>query len=406
MKNVLLLIPTETYRAQAFVDAAMKLDVSITIASQRQQAMAKSMGDRTLVVAMDNPPIALNQIKKFHQRKQIDAIVSVDDLGLSTAALASKALGLKHISTNSVQLTQNKLEMRLTLENSSVLQPEFQSITADKHSFQSIAQEKFPLVVKPIGLSGSIGVIRVNDHNELSQAVKKVSEIQVQHGCNPSTPLLVETYIEGREYAAEAIVISGKLEILTIFQKPHPLTGPYFSETIYVSPPDLEPRVLAKLEKSLDSARELLGITTGPIHAEFRVTPHEDVFLIELAARSIGGMCSKAVPLANGQNLEYLILCEALEIRIEEVTTEKQASGVYMIPAPKSGKVKDIKGVDVAKTLRWITSVDMTTTLGTELKTIPYDAKYVGFIFAKAPSTKIVISALELAFQEIELEFE
>lgn len=405
VKKVLLLIPTETYRAQRFIEGSEHLGIELTIASPKRQAMADSMGDRAFVVAIDNPATALEQIKRANDRVQFDAIVSIDDLGLKAAALASEQLGLKHISTTSATLSQDKIAMRKRLAKFNVLQPNFNTIDKNQDfAIQLASLESYPIVVKPATLSGSIGVIRAETQAEALSAVEAVYEIQTSHGCDKSAPLLIEQYIPGTEFAVEAIVISGKMTVLSVFEKPEPLVGPYFTETIYLTPPALPQSTIAKAIDSLDKARSAIGITTGPIHAEFRVTEANEVYFIELAARSIGGMCSKAVPLGGSTTLEELILAEALNIGISAPVIENQSSGVYMIPVPSKGKLTALIGLEQAKKVRWITEIDMTTTINSTVVPVPFDSKYLGFIFAKGPSNKVVLNALKEAFHMLKFE--
>ncbi len=405
MKNVLLLVPTETYRAQAFISAASHLGVSLTIASQEPFPMAHRMGDRAIVVSLDHPQEGLSQIKLANETSHFDAIVSIDDAGLKTAALASQELGLKHISTSTTDLAQNKIAMRQRLMECNVAQPIFQTYREGERLEEKLSTiGRFPLVIKPATLSGSIGVIRANSAQEVREAVPIVRAIQASHGCASEYPLLIEEYIHGTEYAVEAIVIGGELRILTIFDKPQPLHGPFFAETIYVTPTSLTKETADRLFEVLDSTRTALEIKTGPIHAEFRITGSGEIYFVELAARSIGGTCSKAVPLSGGTSIEEVILAEALGLHAPDLSFENQASGVYMIPVPRKGRLKEINGIDRAKAVRWVTGVDMTYSADTDVLPIPYDAKYLGFVFAKAPSARAVVRSLEEAVNRLEIE--
>lgn len=405
MKNVLLLVPTETYRAQAFISGATHLGVSLTIASQEPLPMSHRMGDRAIVVSLDHPQTSLSQIELANETKHFDAIVSIDDAGLKTAALASQELGLKHISTLTTDLAQNKIAMRQRLSDSRVAQPIFQTYREGERLEEKLsAIGKFPVVIKPATLSGSIGVMRANSAQEVREAVPIVRAIQASHGCASEFPLLIEEYIDGTEYAVEAIVIGGELRILTIFDKPQPLLGPFFAETIYVTPTSLPKDAADQLFEVLNRARTALEIATGPIHAEFRITDTGEIYFVELAARSIGGTCSKAVPLSGGTSIEELILAEALGIDAPDLSFENQASGVYMVPVPRKGRLKEIRGIDRARAVKWVTGVDMTYTADTDVLPIPYDAKYLGFIFAKAPTARTVVRSLEEAVRRLEME--
>ncbi|NNN19245.1 MAG: ATP-grasp domain-containing protein [Acidimicrobiaceae bacterium] len=405
MKNVLLLIPTETYRAQAFIDASRHLEISLTIASQDKLPMAHRMGNKAVIVSLEDPETAVKQIEFAARTSHFDAIVSIDDNGLKTAALASQRLGLKHISSATTDLSQNKISMRTRLAAANINQPKYQTFHDEENLKTKLSSiGKFPVVLKPATLSGSLGVIRANTYEEVRSGIPIVRSIQSAHGCDSKHPILIEEYIDGREYAVEAIVIDSNLHVLSIFDKPQPLAGPFFAETIYVTPTSLPRQLVGKLYRVLDRARTALGIETGPIHAEFRITGANEIYFIELAARSIGGSCSKAVPLAGGTTIEVLILAEALGITVPDLVFENQASGVYMIPVPRKGRLRQIKGIDNARSVKWITGIDMTYTANAEVAPIPYDAKYLGFIFSKAPTARIAVRALEEAHQKLEMD--
>ena len=398
MKNVLLLIPTESYRAQDFITGAKSLGINLIIGSQKAQAMHRQMNQRTLIVNMENPERGSEQIQNAATSTKIDAIVSVDDRGLKTAALASEKLGLSHVSLASASLTQNKISMRKALAAAGITQPAMVTYQPGESLEQKIYEiAGFPVVSKPATLSGSIGVIRANSPIELSDAVEMTREIQRYHGCSDELPIIIEKYVPGSEYAVDALITDDSLKPLALFEKPIPLEGPYFAESIYVTPSQLDPETKQRVIDAVDRARRGLAINTGPIHGEIRITDQGEIYLIELAARSIGGRCSRAIPFRGGTNFEELILAEALQIKIPDYSLENQASGVLMIPVPKAGTLRSVSGLDEAKKVPWIVEIDISATIGSDLMPIPYDNKYLGFIFAKAPSFKSAITALERA---------
>ncbi len=405
MKNVLILVPTETYRAQAFIDAATRLGVSLSIGSQEPLPMAHRMGKKALVVSIEDPETAVKQIELAQDTGHFDAVVSIDDTGLKSAALASQRLGLKHISTSTTELAQNKISMRERLAKTDVNQPKFQTFrVGDNLKEKLLSLGKFPVVLKPATLSGSVGVIRADSEDAVFAGMPLVRAIQSNHGCSPEAPILIEEYIDGREYAVEAIVVAGRLQLLSVFDKPQPLHGPFFAETIYVTPTSLKHDIFEKLLATLDKARIALGIETGPIHAEFRINDSQEIFFVEMAARSIGGTCSKAVPLSGNTSIEEIIMAEALGLEVPNLVFENQASGVYMIPVPRKGRLRAIHGIDEARSVRWVTGIDMTYTANTDVAPIPYDSKYLGFIFSKAPTARIVVNALDEAVQKLEMD--
>lgn len=405
MKNVLLLIPTQTYRAQDFIRGAQALGVNLIVASQKQQAMHRQMKQRTMVVNMDSPEIGASQIIEAAKQTSIDAIVSVDDKGLKTAALACQELGLRHISLESAGFVQDKISMRQKLRTVEITQPLMTTYLPGENLSEKVSEiGGFPVVSKPATLSGSIGVIRANSHLELAAAVESTLAIQINHGCSPQSPIIIEQYLPGAEYAVDAIISNDSLKLLAFFEKPTPLVGPFFAESIYITPAQLDHRTQHTALEMIDRARRGLEIKTGPIHAEIRIDDLGRIYLIEIAGRSIGGRCSRAIPFKGDVNLEELILAEALEIELPHYSLENQASGVFMMPVPKAGNLKSIAGLDAARKVPWIVSIDIAATIGADVLPIPYDCQYLGFIFAKAPSAKVAQNALEQAHKLIELE--
>lgn len=354
---------------------------------------------------MDNPERGAAQIIEAAKKTSIDAIVSVDDKGLQTAALACQQLGLRHISLETARLVQDKISMRQKLRSVEINQPLMTTYLPGDNLSEKVSEiGGFPVISKPATLSGSIGVIRADSDRELTEAVKATLQIQINHGCNPDSPVIIEQYLPGAEYAVDAIVSGDSLKLLAFFEKPTPLVGPYFAESIYVTPPQLENKTQQAALEAVDRARRGLEIKTGPIHAEIRIDDFGKISLIEIAGRSIGGRCSRAIPFKGDLNLEQLILAEALQIELPEYSLENQASGVFMIPVPKAGILKSITGLEEAKRVPWIIDIDISATIGADLRPIPYDCQYLGFIFAKAPSARVAQTALEQAHKLIELE--
>jgi biotin carboxylase len=393
MARVLLLLPTATYRAPDFLAAAQRLGVEVVVGSEHRQALARSMGDRAVVVPLRDVDAAVDVIAALHARSPLDAVVAVDDQGLGVAAASSQRLGLRQNSVASVAATRDKAVMRELLAASSVRQPDF-SVLHPGDDVVTIADALgYPCVLKPVSRSASQGVIRVDNAAQAANAVARIRTMLDDESQN----LLVESYVPGEEVAVEGLLTAGQLEVLAVFDKPDPLEGPYFEETIYVTPSRHAPSTLEKIRVVSGEAAAALGLSEGPVHVELRIGPDGDVTLLELAARSIGGLCSRALSFGAGVSLEEVILRHALGLGMDELSRELQASGVMMLPIRAAGVLKEVEGRDRALAVQGIVGLDITIAPGRELVALPEGDRYLGFIFARGPDPAAVEASLRRA---------
>ena len=267
MSRILLLLPTGTYRAPDFMAAARRLGVEVVVGSERRQALARSMGDRALVVPFDNTGAAVQAVVDLHQRAPLDAVVAVDDRGAVIAALAAERLGLPHNPPDAVAATRDKAVMRRRVAASAVAQPDFRVVDPPHEVIGAAREVGYPCVLKPVSRSASQGVIRVDDDDQARAAAERIRGLLGQ--C--PEPLLVERFVDGAEVAVEGLLRDGRLEVLAVFDKPDPLTGPFFEETIYVTPSQQPPCALAAIAAGVSDAASALGLREGPVHAEVRV---------------------------------------------------------------------------------------------------------------------------------------
>ncbi|MGO9883664.1 MAG: ATP-grasp domain-containing protein [Solirubrobacteraceae bacterium] len=327
MARLLLILPSATYRAPDFLMAARELGVAVTVASERPAAMSAAMGERALTLRLSDPAVAAEQIADRARETPFAAVVGVDDQGVMAAALGAERLGLPHNPPAAVARTRDKAAMRRALADAGVPQPRFALLPFGVDVAAVAREVGLPCVVKPLGLSGSRGVIRADDAEQARLTAERVRGILGAAGEPPGAPLLLESYLHGAEVALEGLLRGGRLEVLAVFDKPDPLEGPYFEETLYVTPSRLPPGVLAEVEAVTARAARALGLGEGPIHAEVRVHG-ERVSVLELAARSIGGLCSRALRFGAGVSLEQVILRHALGLELENLARESTASGV------------------------------------------------------------------------------
>jgi len=391
-----LILPSATYRAPDFLAAARELGVAVTVASERRAAMSAVMGERALTLRLSEPALAAEQIVERARQTPFAAIVGVDDQGVMAAALGAERLGLPHNPPGAVARTRDKAAMRRALAQAGVPQPRFAQLPPGADVAAVVSEVGLPCVVKPVGLSGSRGVIRANDAEQARLTVERVRSILASAQEPQEAPLLVESYLPGAEVALEGLLRGGRLEVLAVFDKPDPLEGPYFEETLYVTPSRLPMTVQAEVEAVTARAARALGLREGPIHAELRVDG-ERVSVLELAARSIGGLCSRALRFGAGVSLEQVILRHALGLGLEDLAREATASGVMMIPIPGAGVLAEVEGQQQARAVEGIGGLEITIARGRPVVPLPEGDRYLGFMFARGASPDAVERSLRAA---------
>lgn len=402
MSRVLFLLPSGTYKAPDFIDAARRLGVEVVVASETEQTLADAMGDRALVVDLSDPARSAGAITALDGRRPLDAVIAVDDQGLLIAARAARELGLPANDPEAVARTRNKAAMRAALAGAEVFQPAFRVVGRDADVVAAAEELGWPVVIKPVSLSASRGVIRADSPAEAGAAGVRIRAILDEDG-RDDEPLLVERYVSGQEAAVEGLLRGGQLEILAVFDKPDPLVGPYFEETIYVTPSRLPAQVQAEIARSVADAAAALGLAEGPVHAELRIDPGGQPWIIELAARTIGGLCARTLRFAAGVTLEELVLRHALGLPIDP-RRERPAAGVMMLPIPRAGRLVAVHGQDEALAVDHITALEISIPPGGKVQPLPEGARYLGFLFARASTPAEVEEALRAAHAHLDIE--
>jgi phosphoribosylaminoimidazole carboxylase (NCAIR synthetase) len=416
--RVVLLVPSSTYRAADFLEAARRQGVEVVVASEEAHLLSELVGGgRGLAVDLDDPDRAAAAIVAHDATWPIDAVVAVDDQGTVVAAEAARRLGLRHNPPEAVAAARDKLLMRRRLEAAEVPQPAYTALAAGTGDADAVALAEaigFPLVVKPTSLSGSQGVLRVDDPASLPAVVARVRRIADEAGVPAEAPLLLERFVPGPEVAVEGLLHHGELAVLAVFDKPDPLEGPAFEETIYVTPSRLPAADQQAAVSAVAGATDALGLIQGPVHGEVRVADGRAA-LIEVAARTIGGLCARALSfddgaLGEGRSLEDLVLAQALgtDLGTHSGTTTtpptpKTASGVLMIPIPRAGTLLSVEGRAQAGALAGITGVEITVAPGRPLAPPPEGNRYLGFVFATGPDPATVEFALRAAQEVLEV---
>jgi biotin carboxylase len=407
--RLLLLLPTTTYRTEAFVAAATRLGVELVCASERPSTLEHLAPDSLITLDFTDPQASAEKIAHFAARRPIGAVVPVDDLTTVVAAAISQRLGLKANSLPAVAIARDKHAMRRCLAAAGVPVPRFRLVPLSDDPAARAVEIEYPCVLKPLALSASRGVIRANDPREFVAAFRRIAAIletvEAPLPDEARRALLVEEFIPGREVALEGLLVGGTLHVLALFDKPDPLDGPFFEETIYVTPSRLPESTQARVAAVTRDACSALGLTEGPIHAELRLN-ERGPFLLEVAARSIGGLCSRTLTFGTGLSLEELILCHALGRPLESLERERRAAGVMMIPIPRAGRLASVHGADEATAVEGIEEVAITMHPGQDVVPLPEGWQYLGFIFARSETPAAVEHALRRAHARLHFTIE
>lgn len=405
MPRLLLLLPTTTYRTAAFVDAARQLGVELTVASEQASTLEAANPAGLLTLDFRYPERAADFVRAFTGQHPIDAVVGVDDDTAVVAAAVAERLGLKGNHLEAAQAARDKHLQRQLLAEAGVPVPRFELHMLAEPAGEVAGSIRYPSVLKPLRLSASRGVMRVDDAKGLLAAHARLAAILAEPeaaACGePARQFLVEEFIPGDEVALEGLVVNGRLHVLALFDKPDPLDGPFFEETIYVTPSRAPAARQAAIVECAERAVRALGIHEGPVHAELRYNDRGP-WLIELAARPIGGRCSAILRFGDtGVSLEEVILRHALGMPLPALVRERQAAGVMMIPIPGAGTLQEVRGVAEAKAVPLIEDVQITAHPGERLVPFPEGSRYPGFIFARGETPAAVESALRAAHEKL-----
>jgi biotin carboxylase len=403
MKRVLLLLPTTGYRNNDFVAAARKLGVEIVAAANYCHRLAPSWGlPPIMALHFDQPEQAADSVLREIDGT-LDGVLAVDDSGVELAALLSERLGLPGNPAHAVRRVRDKLAFRRLLQQREFLCPEFHHLPTGEDPRKLVPDLKFPVVVKARRLSGSRGVIRADDSEALLRAVNRVRAIQSRADRDArELGLIIEDFIPGREYALEGTLERGELTTLALFDKPDPLDGPYFEETLYVTPSRLPGALQERIHHEVARVCGVAGLATGPVHAEVRVNEH-GIWLLEIAARSIGGLCARVLTHSLGMSLEELILRQVVALPLA-LAGEGGAAGVMMIPIPQRGIYHGLEGLAAAQSVPGVTGVTITAEPGQIVAPPPDGASYLGFIFARALIPADAETALRIARRSLNFD--
>ncbi len=401
-KRILLLMSPATYRAGAFLSAAKKLNIEVIVGIDLPEQLSEYWH---VPLGLDflNPDASVRTIVEFAQKNPIHAIISVDDSAVEIAARAGAALGLAHNSPRAAEAARDKLLMRTQMAKGGAPCPVFRPFSLSADPAWIATQVTYPCVLKPLRLSGSRGVIRADNVSEFITAFNRLKRLLLSEGYSEQDSFLVEDFIPGFEVALEGILTHGQLKVLTLFDKPDPLDGPFFEETIYVTPSRLSAKIQQDIAHCVAVAAASLDLHEGPVHAELRVN-EQGPWMLEIAGRSIGGLCSTILEFGSGICLEELILRNAIGQEITSIEREQHAAAVMMIPIASAGMLKAVHGVEEAERVPLITGVEITAKLNHPLVPLPEGASYLGFIFARGDTPSEVEEAIRRAHRLLKFD--
>lgn len=438
-KRLLLLMPTTTYRAEPFLDAARRMGLEVVVGSDFCHVLADEW-DVPLSLRLRYVSQAVEEIVAYARNHTLDAIVPVDDYTTEIAARACKSLDLPHNTPEAAIAARNKYRMREMLSAAGEWCPYFARFDLSVPVEEIALEQPYPCVLKPVLLSGSRGVIRADSPAGFIEAFRRIGRILAGAADRPPSldpdarRVMVESYIPGMEVALEGLLRGGRLHVLALFDKPDPLEGPYFEETIYVTPSRLPAKTQQAVADAVQRASTAVGLSEGPVHAELRIH-HGDARIIEIAGRSIGGLCSRVLEFGLGISLEELILRHALgeDAGPDDSAPgqdagpvdsapgqdagpsgsgtkgfglpegEFRAAGVMMLPVPEGGLFQGFDGVDAAKQVPGVEDVVITAKEGDVLTPLPEGASYPGFIFAKGDNPDRVTRILRRAHERLRM---
>jgi hypothetical protein len=433
MKRILLVAATTGYQTRMFADAARRLEFDLVLATDRCHVLEDPWGDQAVPVRFDDPYSAVEAIG---QAGPFDGILAVADRPAFVAAIVAEKLGLPYNSPAAVEAARNKFLARQRFQAAGLPVPEFFRVPLDANAIEAAASAPYPCVLKPLGLSASRGVIRADNPAEFIEAFRRIEKLLTrpeieQMRDDQNRYIQIESFIPGREYAVEGVLTAGRFKVLAVFEKPDPLDGPFFEETIYLTPP----RTLTPTA-AVESAIRALGLTHGPIHAELR-----GGHVLEVAARPIGGLCAKSLRFDVGRTsrsaagppaglferdevfespardrpggrsrtgrsapLEEVLLRHAAGEDVSRFEREALASGVMMIPIERDGLYEGVEGVDSALETRGVEEIEITAKVGQTMERLPEGSSYLGFIFARGETPEAVEQSLRGAHAQLHFQ--
>jgi biotin carboxylase len=402
-KRILILAATTGYQTREFAQAARRMGAEPVLATDQCHRLDDPWGDGAITVRFHN---ASRYAGLLEANGPFDGVVALGDRPAFLAAVAAGRLGIPFHPPAAVEACGSKYLARERFRAAGLNVPAYFRVPLTADPKEAARRASFPCVLKPLGLSASRGVIRADDKARFAAAFERIGRLLASLEIRTRREeqdrfIQVEEFIPGREFALEGLVTGGALRTLALFDKPDPLDGPFFEETLYVTPSRQTPAVQEQIVATVARAVAALGLTHGPVHAELRCNDR-GVWMLEAAARPIGGLCARVLRFSGGVSLEELILRHAVGEDVSGCRLADSASGVMMIPIPREGVYQDVAGVDRARGIEGVEDVVISAERGQKLVALPEGSSYLGFIFARGQTPAGVESALRAAHALLE----
>ena len=397
-----MIAPPNSYRTVPYLEAARRQGINVLVASEGRFSLVSEIADGLHIDLED--PVAIERLLAANVEYPFTGVVATDDACVELASRIARALNLPHNPPQSARLTRRKDLSRKALATAGVPVPGFRVIDLKQPIVSQLDRLEYPCVIKPLSLSASRGVIRVDDAGALRAACARIERIlagETTRDSVASTHLLIEAFVSGPEVALEGLLRGGRLNVLALFDKPDPLDGPFFEETYYIIPSRHDESIKARIIRRVEEACLALGLREGPVHAEVRINGGDGVIL-EVASRTIGGDCARLLRFGAGQALEDLVISHAVGKPVPVMPMEGGA-GVLMIPITEAGILRRIEGISEARAVPWIDDILIGIREGYELVPLPEGAAYLGFIFARAPTPDAAEAALREAHAKLKI---
>ena len=398
-KRLLLISHHNSYRIAPYIKASNRLGLDVTIASEGRHSLVTEVA-HGLHINFDDNPSALNEILKENNSRPFAGILGSDDQTVELAAQAAQVLQLPHNPPQAALYSCRKDLARAQLALAGCAVPIHCLLDLNRSLQKQMAGLPWPCVVKPLNMSASRGVIRTDNAAEFIAACERLRPMLAETQDKfEQTHVLIEDYINGIEIAFEGFLQNGRLETLTIFDKPDPLVGPYFAETLYVTPSALSVELQQSITQVIQKACTAYGLVTGAVHAECRIDNKNKIWILEIASRTIGGDCARMLDNENF-SIEELAISLAIN-EVVNVTMPDQARGVMMIPIKQKGLLKRTEGLLQATKVKHIDNIDIIIGQGHELVPLPEGNQYLGYIFASAETAEQVTAAIREAYSHL-----
>ena len=393
MKKLLLVIPENSYKSNDFVVAAEKLGIDFLIITDSEQVSSKFSD--TVIINKFDAELNNNNLKKL---KDVTHVLPVDHSALKFSGYLVDLLEVKGNKLESINLSMNKYESR-KIFNSLLNIKANNEIIKNIDDINIFINKNGTSVLKPNYGTASKSVLKINNVEKNKEQIEKLMQ-----DCFDQD-LVIEEYIDGKEYALEGTIINSELKKIVIFDKPVEYKHPYFEESIYITPSELSSEAEKRVVSIVDKACKKIGLEDGPVHVEFKINENQ-IFIIEINPRMIGGLCSRCLSFGLFKvSLEEIILHAFMNNELKNIELLNNYVGVLMIPTPKSGKFISINKEEL-ENIPNISNVEITVPEGSDLLEPPYGDKYLGFAFSQGIDKKTVneslLTAMNLANPIIE----